>query len=496
MCLRLSLGLRVCCWKPSYSLGSFSNHHCLGLERKKKKEQQAKNKNKSKDSSSPGSEKATEVDPEEYEEEPEWDEDEIDGEPWDEEEEWDGWYGDEWCGWGETSSKKRWPGDLTWEYVASQDRVRQTLPHVSLVCFSWCRAYRHDGSATGQAGEKNAACCKPTWIEHSNARVSQLNMNFDRWYVFLGVFAGGVFIPTNLWWLSWWRNWLKNYLMAAQLGGNKMPHVVQVQSFCVTHMCCHQNYFSWFACRQESQQFEIWFPSCADSIIASFRSLAANQCPLMESKNACSYLIVILPFFWFIAIASQLSLEVLDLHNRFECGGDWGMERTFIQCLGGKAKLEEADACAILSVLCQQKRFAISPFLAYDYWKIPRPRFEVPAAPVACMCYFFLWASSTQIESRHLDGQPACSQGAWEICPTDWRPFASAAICSATSWHRSVHVWLRRGWAFLQDMGWGARRFLYASSIQTMSNKSSMLLLLGCCFGIRNYKLSGKTIRT
>jgi hypothetical protein len=49
----------------------------------------------------------------------------------------------------------------------------------------------------------------------------------------------------------------------------------------------------------------------------------------MESKNACSYLIVILPFFWFIAIASQLSLEVLDLHNRFECGGDWGMERTF-----------------------------------------------------------------------------------------------------------------------------------------------------------------------
>jgi hypothetical protein len=30
-----------------------------------------------------------------------------------------------------------------------------------------------------------------------------------------------------------------------------------------------------------------------------------------------------------IVVSWQLSLEVLDLHNRFECGGDWGLERTF-----------------------------------------------------------------------------------------------------------------------------------------------------------------------
>ena len=31
----------------------------------------------------------------------------------------------------------------------------------------------------------------------------------------------------------------------------------------------------------------------------------------------------------FLLITVQLSLEVLELHNRFECGGDWALERTF-----------------------------------------------------------------------------------------------------------------------------------------------------------------------
>lgn len=84
----------------------------------------------------------------------------------------------------------------------------------------------------------------------------------------------------------------------------------------------------------------------------------------------------------------QLSPEVLDLHNRFECGGGWGLERTFHAWVNTQpwrqlmpVRYFEFPVCIYsIDITCTD---VLNPLLSWFFhWSIG-PRFDVPAAPVS-----------------------------------------------------------------------------------------------------------------
>ena len=280
------------------------------------------------------------------------------------------------------------------------------------------------------------------------------------------------------------------------------------------------------ACMQKPKHFctfhtdQTWI-SCLQARVPAVRDLVAKLCRFDHSlipilgcnsvgtpwiKQMQCFVSLGFPFF-FDYISLQLSLEVLDLNNRFECGGGWGLERTF------NAWVEKQTWRQLMPVQYFQlhaskkcwQMFAIFCCVHFNFmhvayvhmksmWNMTCPRFEVSPAPVTwkhVACLRSLQTIYISILPASICMQPRCEKDMLDgLVP---HCHCSNMYCYLTT--------LQRPCTTSMEVSTSSRHGLGCQEILVCNYKSIYVqqLLLSCLrrwVWIRNCKPSGETIRT